>query len=97
MSEESKLFIYGLSPSFSNADLELEFGKYGEVRSAYNTGKGYAFLTFAQKEEAEDAIYELDGAMVNGVQIKVLKWEDWDVLQGHENQNNAFLTFWNCP
>ena len=43
----------------------------GEVTDVYNTGKGYAFVTFDEKEAAENAIREMDGATVNGQQIKV--------------------------
>ena len=37
----------------------------------YNTGKGFAFVTFDQKEDASTAIREMDGANVCGQQIKV--------------------------
>ena len=41
------------------------------VTDVHNTGKGYAFVTFDEKEAAENAIREMDGATVNGQQIKV--------------------------
>ena len=41
------------------------------VTDVHNTGKGYAFVTFEEKEAAENAIREMDGATVNGQQIKV--------------------------
>ena len=37
----------------------------------YNTGKGFAFVTFDRKEDAAAAIQELDGANVCGQSIKV--------------------------
>ena len=38
----------------------------------YNTGKGFAFVTFDRKEDAATAIQELDGANVCGQSIKVV-------------------------
>ena len=37
----------------------------------YNTGKGFAFVTFGNKQDAQTATRELDGANVCGQQIKV--------------------------
>merc|ERR1719309_943321 len=37
----------------------------------HNTGKGYAFVTFEEKDAAENAIREMDGQTLNGQQIKV--------------------------
>ena len=49
-----------------------EFEKCGRVVDVYNTGKGFAFVTFDRKEDAAAAIQELDGANVCGQSIKVL-------------------------
>ena len=35
--------------------MQSEFEKYGAVTDVYNTGKGYAFVTFSRKEEASSA------------------------------------------
>merc|ERR1712013_151589 len=43
----------------------------GAVTDVYNTGKGYAFVTLNSKEEAQAATREMDGATINGQQIKV--------------------------
>ena len=37
----------------------------------YNTGKGFAFVTFDRKEDASAAIAKLDGYTLNGQQINV--------------------------
>jgi RNA recognition motif-containing protein len=37
----------------------------------YNTGKGYAFVTFDRKEDAETATMAMDGQTLAGQQIKV--------------------------
>ena len=50
---------------------QTEFEKCGRVVDVYNTGKGFAFVTFDRKEDAATAIQELDGANVCGQSIKV--------------------------
>ena len=50
---------------------QSEFEKCGRVVDVYNTGKGFAFVTFDRKEDAAAAIQELDGANVCGQSIKV--------------------------
>ena len=62
-----KLFYENLS----NRDIQGEFEKFGQVVDVYNTGKGFAFVTFDRKEDAATATREMDGATVNGQQIKV--------------------------
>ena len=37
----------------ANGDLQAEFEKFGMVTDVYNTGKGFAFVTFDRKEDAE--------------------------------------------
>ena len=51
--------------------LQNEFDKFGPIIDVFNTGKGYAFITFQDKESADLAIREMDGATLNGQQIKV--------------------------
>jgi cold-inducible RNA-binding protein len=41
------------------------------VTDTYNTGKGFAFVTFGCKEDAQTATREMDGSTINGQQIKV--------------------------
>ena len=50
--EGCKLFVYGVNESTSNHELQEEFEKFGTVTDTYNTGKGYAFVTFDNKEDA---------------------------------------------
>jgi len=72
MAEEGcKLFVYGIDQNMANGDIQSEFEKYGAVTDVYNTGKGYAFVTFSRKDEAASATQEMDGATINGQQIKV--------------------------
>ena len=56
---------------FTSMFPQTEFEKCGRVVDVYNTGKGFAFVTFDRKEDAATAISELDGANVCGQSIKV--------------------------
>jgi len=69
--EGCKLFVYGINESISNSELQSEFEKFGTVTDTYNTGKGYAFVTFENKDSANDATETLNGATILGQQIKV--------------------------
>ena len=54
MAEQAcKLFVYGVDQNMANGDLQAEFEKFGTVTDVYNTGKGFAFVTFDRKEDAE--------------------------------------------
>jgi hypothetical protein len=48
----SQLFVYGINESISNSEIQEAFEKYGQVVDTYNTGKGYAFVTYGSKEDA---------------------------------------------
>jgi len=66
-----KLFVYGVGENISNSEMEEEFGKYGTVTDTYNTGKGFAFVTFDCKESAQEATQQLNGQTVFGQELKV--------------------------
>merc|ERR1712127_282048 len=66
-----KLFAYGVDQNMDNGEIQGHFEKFGQVVDVYNTGKGFAFVTFDRKEDAEGATRELDGSTLNGQQIKV--------------------------
>ncbi len=62
----------------SEADIREEFEKYGEVSTVTmikdkytNTFKGFAFVEMPKKEEAEEAIKHLDGAIMGGRSLTV--------------------------
>jgi cold-inducible RNA-binding protein len=67
----SKLFVYGINASCTREVIEGEFGRCGEVTDVYNTEKGYAFVTMADEEAANNAVRTLNGATIDGQQIKV--------------------------
>merc|ERR1712106_1292478 len=69
--EGCKLFVYGVNENTSNSELSDAFSKYGTVVDTYNTGKGYAFVTFDNKEDAQTATDQLNGQEILGQQVKV--------------------------
>merc|ERR1712210_310932 len=69
--EGCKLFVYGVNENTSNSELSDAFSKYGTVVDTYNTGKGYAFVTYDNKEDAATATDQLNGQEVLGQQVKV--------------------------
>ena len=69
--EGCKLFVYGVNENTSNSELSDAFSKYGTVVDTYNTGKGYAFVTFDNKEDAQTATDQLNGQEILGQQVKL--------------------------
>ena len=67
--EGCKLFVYGVNENTSNSELSDAFSKYGTVVDTYNTGKGYAFVTFDNKEDAATATDQLNGQEILGQQV----------------------------
>merc|ERR1719346_368295 len=67
----AKLFVYGVNRRCPREELENEFSRCGEVTDVYITEKGFAFVTMADESGAAAAIKELNGAIVDGQEIKV--------------------------
>jgi len=66
-----KLFVYGVHEDCPQDVLENEFRSCGGVDEAYNTRKGYAFVTMSDQDGADNAIKELNGTKLDGQEIKV--------------------------
>ncbi len=73
-----KLFAGGLSWNTNDDSLRRAFEAFGEVLEARvivdrDTGRsrGFGFVTFAQAEDADRAIAEMDGAELDGRRIRV--------------------------
>jgi len=67
----SKLFVYGVNAQCPRDILEGEFARCGEVTDVYITEKGYAFVTMADSDAADAAVKELNGAIIDGKEVKV--------------------------
>lgn len=64
---ESKVYVGNLPFSFTQKELSEIFSKYGEITEATvitnkfsGRSKGFGFVTFAKKEDAEKAIEEMN-------------------------------------
>jgi len=74
----NRLFVGNLSFATSQASLEATFGAVGEVREVAipmdrTTGqpRGFAFVTMSNAQSAAQAISQLNGATVDGREIRV--------------------------
>merc|ERR1712203_926004 len=67
----AKLFVYGVNARCPRDILEGEFARCGEVTDVYITEKGYAFVTMADDDSADAAVKELNGAVIDGREVKV--------------------------
>ncbi|KAK4741144.1 hypothetical protein SAY87_024732 [Trapa incisa] len=68
------IFVGGLDSDATDEDLRQPFSQFGEVVSVkIPVGKGCGFVQFANRKSAEDAIQELNGAVI-GKQSVRLSW-----------------------
>ena len=78
-----KLFVGGISWNTGDAELRQAFEAFGEVTEATvvtdrQTGRsrGFGFVSFADDESATKALSELDGAELDGRNIRVNEAHD---------------------
>lgn len=74
----TNIFVGNLSFQTTQEDLLSAFGQYGNVERVNiitdrDTGqaRGFAFVEMTEKQDAETAIKQLDGAEMNGRALKV--------------------------
>jgi len=66
MKETFRLFINNVSEKTTQDELKTAFSVHGDVLDSYNPGKGFAFVTFSQEENAASAIKAFNGKEVCG-------------------------------
>ena len=73
-----KLFVGGLSWNTTDDGLRRAFEPFGDVREATvicdrdsGRSRGFGFVTFVSRQEASKALEELNGASLDGRQIRV--------------------------
>ncbi len=73
-----KLFVGGLSWGTSEETLRQEFEQFGElvevkIVTDRDTGRsrGFGFITFANDEEADKAMQQMDGSSLDGRTLRV--------------------------
>merc|ERR1712025_269075 len=76
--EENVLFVCQLNPYTQDADLEVIFSRFGEVRRCdiikdFRTGDSlqYAFIEFDERKSCEQAYHKMNGAIIDDRRIKV--------------------------
>lgn len=69
----ASVYVGGLSDDIQKEDLEREFGKFGNLRKVWvaRNPPGFAFIEFEDDQDANEAIKEMNGATINGSEIKV--------------------------
>ncbi|GMH17706.1 hypothetical protein Nepgr_019547 [Nepenthes gracilis] len=73
-SSNTTIFVGGLDPYVTDEDLSQPFSQYGEIVSVkIPVGKGCGFVQFANRRNAEEALQELNGALI-GKQTVRLSW-----------------------
>lgn len=75
---ESKVYVGNLPFSTGQEELKEAFSKFGEVTEVSiitdkfsGRSKGFGFVTFAKKEDADKAVSEMDSKDFQGRAIKV--------------------------
>lgn len=68
----ASVYVGGLSEDIQKEDLEREFGKFGTLTKVWvaRNPPGFAFIEFEDDQDANEAIKEMNGAMINGAEIK---------------------------
>ena len=65
------LFVGRLNPRLHKQDLEGKFEKYGRLTRCDLKPQGYAFVTYEDPRDAEDAMRELQGSEMTGCRINI--------------------------
>eukprot|EP00092_Neocalanus_flemingeri_P044634 GFUD01049577.1.p2 GENE.GFUD01049577.1~~GFUD01049577.1.p2 ORF type:complete len:120 (+),score=32.85 GFUD01049577.1:60-419(+) len=97
-----KVFVHGVEASVQNRNIESVFEKFGEVVDVFNSGKGFAFVTFSSAGDAADAIEVMDGKMLFGQRVSVKqakhrRSEGRDSDRANEMINEAWQRVLNDP
>ncbi|GFY53050.1 RNA-binding protein Rsf1 [Trichonephila inaurata madagascariensis] len=67
------VFVGGLGEDTLKEDLEREFSRFGNLTKVWvaRNPPGFAFIDFEDDEAADEAIKEMNGATINGSEIRV--------------------------
>lgn len=92
-SNNTTIFVGGIDSDVSDEDIRQPFSQYGEVVSVkIPVGKGCAFVQFANRKNAEDALQNLNGIVI-GKQTVRLSWGRSPNKQWRGDHGNH----WNAP
>lgn len=67
------IFVGGLGEDTQKEDLEREFSRFGALTKVWvaRNPPGFAFIDFENDDDANEAIKEMNGATINGAEIRV--------------------------
>ena len=73
MADSARVYIYGLGPTTSSAEIRNAFEVYGPIVSVFisRNPSGCAFVVYVNQRDAERAVHEMNGSTVWGVMIRV--------------------------
>ena len=85
--EDANLFVFHLPNGLTNFDLFLLFRRYGDLRSIHimtnkntNLSRGYGFVSYSNKHEADVAIDAMNGFLLGSKKLKVERKRTYDQL-----------------
>lgn len=91
------IYVSNLSPFVVTEDLTNHFSKYGTVTSANiiidkftNRSRGFGFVTMPNDDEAEKAISEMNGSLIDGKTIAASKAKPREEKPARSNYNNRY-------
>ncbi len=91
------IYVSNLSFNVQDEDLKSYFADYGEVTSAKvildkesNRSRGFGFVEMTDDAAAQKAIAELDGAAVDGRNIKVTVAKPREERSNNNNNRRSF-------
>merc|ERR1712127_1030210 len=70
---DCKVYVGGLPRTASRDEIESAFGRYGKLSNVFvaRNPPGFAFVEFADPQDAEDSVRALDGRMICGSRVRV--------------------------
>lgn len=91
------IYVSNLSPFIGNEDLFNHFSRYGTVSGVNvivdkftNRSRGFAFVTMPDDSEAEKAIQEMTGTLIDGKTIAASKAKPREEKPPRSNYNNRW-------
>lgn len=70
---QTRIFVGGLGDNMAKEELEREFSKYGRLSQVWvaQNPPGFAFLEFDDDRDADEAIRQMNGVVLNGSRLRV--------------------------
>ncbi|CAN7995358.1 unnamed protein product, partial [Ixodes hexagonus] len=70
---QTRIFVGGLGDNMAKEELEREFSKYGHLSQVWvaQNPPGFAFLEFDDDRDADEAIRQMNGFVLNGCRLRV--------------------------